>query len=162
MLKDDARIKGIVNLVLRDQHGRVKQHKTIRNAVTDYGIAHIIGRMMDTGQDRRGLDISKKHIIPRMMSHMAIGVGDPSKTTANTSTVVTATQTNRFLQGEVGDRVQVMKDTSRTQDYPVFGFVVPATFTDAGANTVSAIATSGDTFFKSQLFLLLVKLYELG
>ena len=51
MLKDDARIKGIVNLVLRDQHGRVKQHKTIRNAVTDYGIAHIIGRMIDTGQD---------------------------------------------------------------------------------------------------------------
>ena len=148
MLKDDARIKGIVNLVLRDQHGRVKQHKTIRNAVTDYGIAHIIGRMIDTGQDRRGLDISKKHIIPRMMSHMAIGVGDPAQTTANTSTVVTATQTNRFLQGEVGDRVQVMKDTSRTADYPVFGFTVPATFTDSGGATVNAIASAGDTFFK--------------
>jgi hypothetical protein len=148
MLKDDARIKGIVNLVLRDQHGRVKQHKTIRNAVTDYGIAHIIGRMIDTGQDRRGLDINKKHIIPRMMSHMAIGVGDPAQTTANTSTVVTATQTNRFLQGEVGDRVQVMKDTSRTDDYPVFGFTVPATFTDSGGATVNAIASAGDTFFK--------------
>lgn len=146
MLKDDARIKGIVNLVLRDQHGRVKQHKTIRNAVTDYGIAHIIGRMMDTGQDRRGLDISKKHIIPRMMSHMAIGVGDPAQTTANTSTVVAATQTNRFLQGEVGDRVQVMKDTSRAQDYPVFGFIVQD-FTDAGGNPVTACST-GDTFIK--------------
>lgn len=147
MLKDDARIKGIVNLVLRDQHGRVKQHKTIRNAVTDYGIAHIIGRMMDTGQDRRGTDINKQHIIPRMMSHMGIGVGDPAQTTANTSTVITATTTNRFLQGEVGNRVQVMKDTSRTVDYPKFGFTVPATFTDAGATTVTACA-SGDTFIK--------------
>lgn len=146
MLKDDARIKGIVNLVLRDQHGRVKQHKTIRNAVTDYGIAHIIGRMIDTGQDRRGLDISKTHIIPRMMSHMGIGVGDPAQTTANTSTVVSATQTNRFLQGEVGDRVQVMKDTSRTQDYPAFGFIVQD-FTDAGGTQVDACAP-GDTFIK--------------
>ena len=83
-----------------------------------------------------------------MMSHMAIGVGDPAQTTANTSTVVTATQTNRFLQGEVGDRVQVMKDTSRTADYPVFGFTVPATFTDSGGATVNAIASAGDTFFK--------------
>lgn len=147
MLKDDARIKGIVNLVLRDQHGRVKQHKTIRNAVTDYGIAHIIGRMMDTGQDRRGTDINKQHIIPRMMSHMGIGVGDPAQTTANTSTVISATTTNRFLQGEVGTRVQVMKDTSRTADYPKFGFSVPATFTDAGSTTVTTCAT-GDTFIK--------------
>ena len=145
MLKDDARIKGIVNLVLRDQHGRVKQHKTIRNAVTDYGIAHIIGRMMDTGQDRRGTDINKQHIIPRMMSHMGIGVGDPAQTTANTSTVVAATTTNRFLQGEVGNRVQVMKDTSRTEDYPKFGFTVPQTFTDAGGTNVFC-GVLGDTF----------------
>ena len=147
MLKDDARIKGIVNLVLRDQHGRVKQHKTIRNAVTDYGIAHIIGRMMDTGQDRRGLDISKKHIIPRMMSHMGIGVGDPAQTTANTSTVVAATQTNRFLQGEVGDRVQVMKDTSRTSDYPSFQITFPQTVTQSDGVTVVNSGVSGDTFF---------------
>lgn len=147
MLKDDARIKGIVNLVLRDQHGRVKQHKTIRNAVTDYGIAHIIGRMMDTGQDRRGTDINKQHIIPRMMSHMGIGVGDPAQTTANTSTVVAAATTNRFLQGEVGNRVQVMKDTSRTVDYPKFGFTVQDSFTDAGGTPVTG-GVLGDTFIK--------------
>ena len=148
MLKDDARIKGIVNLVLRDQHGRVKQHKTIRNAVTDYGIAHIIGRMIDTGQDRRGLDISKTHIIPRMMSHMAIGVGDPAQTTANTSTVIAATGTNRFLQGEVGARVQVMKDTSRTADYPSFQISLPTTFFQNDGVTSVTTATAGDTFFK--------------
>ena len=68
MLKDDARIKGIVNLVLRDEHGRVKQHKTIRNKVTDYGLAHIVGRMIDPQQDIRGT-----HVIPAMMSHMSIG-----------------------------------------------------------------------------------------
>ena len=148
MLKDDARIKGIVNLVLRDQHGRVKQHKTIRNAVTDYGIAHIIGRMMDTGQDRRGTDINKQHIIPRMMSHMGIGVGDPAMTTANTSTVISATTTNRFLQGEVGSRVQVMKDTSRTADYPSFQITLSQTITQSDGVTVVNSGTSGDTFFK--------------
>lgn len=154
MLKDDARIKGIVNLVLRDQHGRVKQHKTIRNAVTDYGIAHIIGRLMDTGQDRRGLG-DKSHIIPRMMSHMGIGVGDPAEAgAANTSTVVGATQTNRFLQGELTDpsysRVQVMKDTSLTSDYPSFQIALSASFFENDGVTPVTTGTAGDNFFKMQ------------
>jgi len=104
MLKDNASIKGIVNLVLRDQHGRVKQHKTIRNAVTEDGIAHIIGRMIDTNQDRNGKDGAKQHILPRMMSHMAIGTGN-NAATAGASSVVTANTTNRFLQTEIGNRV---------------------------------------------------------
>ena len=54
MYQDDCRLKGVVNLVLRDKDGKVKQHKTIRNKVTRAGIAHIIGRMIDDGQDRAG------------------------------------------------------------------------------------------------------------
>ncbi len=100
MLKDNASIKGIVNLVLRDQHGRVKQHKTIRNAVTEDGIAHIIGRMIDTNQDRNGSDSVKRHVIPRMMSHMGIGTGNNAQA-ANTSDVVAASTFNRFLQTEI-------------------------------------------------------------
>lgn len=125
MLKDNASIKGIVNLVLRDQHGRVKQHKTIRNAVTEDGIAHIIGRMIDTNQDRNGKDGAKQHILPRMMSHMGIGTGN-NASTAGSSSVVTASTTNRFLQTEIGSRVQVMKDTSRTSDYAAYDLVFPA------------------------------------
>ena len=54
MYQDDCRLKGVVNLVLRDKNGKVKQHKTVRNKVTRYGIAHIIGRMVDDSQDKDG------------------------------------------------------------------------------------------------------------
>ena len=57
MYKDDCRLKGVVNLVLRDKDGKVKQHKTIRNKVTDYGIAHMIGRMIDDNQDKNACRI---------------------------------------------------------------------------------------------------------
>ena len=70
MYQDDCRLKGVVNLVLRDKDGKVKQHKTIRNKVTRAGIAHIIGRMIDDGQE-----IGGGHKMPRMMSHMAVGIG---------------------------------------------------------------------------------------
>ena len=104
MYVDDCRIKGVVNLVLRDEQGRVKQHKTIRNAVTEYGLSHIIGRMMDPAQD-----LDAAHIIPRMMSHMAIGTG---ATAANT--------VDRVLEEEEGSRVQLLKDLSLQSEYPTF------------------------------------------
>ena len=104
MYVDDCRIKGIVNLVLRDEQGRVKQHKTVRNAVTQYGLAHIIGRMIDPQED-----IDAAHVMPRMMSHMAIGTG----TTA-------ASTYDRILEDEAGTRVQLMKDLSLQSEYDAF------------------------------------------
>ena len=136
MLKDNASIRGIVNLVLRDQYGRVKQHKTIRNAVTEDGIAHIIGRMIDTNQDRKGSS-DGAHELPRMMSHMAIGTGVASPANAAASSVISANTTNRFLQTEVGTRVQLMKDTSLASDYPSFTIALPGG---------SLTATGGATF----------------
>ena len=125
MLKDDARIKGIVNLVLRDEHGRVKQHKTIRNKVTDYGLAHIVGRMIDPQQDIRGT-----HVIPAMMSHMSIGTGtSPARTH------------DRMLQTEptTVTRVQVMRDTSLDREHGDFS----VTFTHPSSNATSGANTSG-------------------
>jgi hypothetical protein len=136
MLKDNASIRGIVNLVLRDQYGRVKQHKTIRNAVTEDGIAHIIGRMIDTNQDRKGSGTGA-HEMPRMMSHMAIGTGVASPANAGASSVISANTTNRFLQTEVGTRVQLMKDTSLASDYTTFDIAL------AGGNLT---ATGGGAF----------------
>ena len=136
MYIDDCRLKGVVNLVLRDKNGKVKQHKTIRNKVTKDGIAHIIGRMIDDGQDRAG-----KHKMPRMMSHMAIGIGAAARSNKdrynhtdfdNLPKVLGisdsgGTQANlkvarkqaaipkaydRMLQDERGFRVQLMKDTT--------------------------------------------------
>jgi len=141
MYIDDCRLKGVVNLVLRDKDGKVKQHKTIRNKVTKDGIAHIIGRMIDDGQDRAG-----KHKMPRMMSHMAIGIGAAARSDKDRYTHTDfdnlpkvlgisdsgGTQANlkvarkqaaipkaydRMLQDERGFRVQLMKDTTLASDY---------------------------------------------
>lgn len=141
MYQDDCRLKGVVNLVLRDKDGKVKQHKTIRNKVTRAGIAHIIGRMIDDGQDKYG-----EHKMPRMMSHMAIGIGASARNAPNsyTATDFDALPTNAYgqsdtgssatlsasrkkaaspaifdkmLQDERGFRVQLMKDTTLATDY---------------------------------------------
>jgi hypothetical protein len=145
MLKDNASIRGIVNLVLRDQYGRVKQHKTIRNAVTEDGIAHIIGRMIDTNQDRKGSGTGA-HEMPRMMSHMAIGTGVPSPASAAQSFVESANTTNRFLQTEVGTRVQLMKDTSLAADYVQYSITLAGgSLTATGGATFNNIVV-GETF----------------
>lgn len=115
MQKDSAQIKGIVNLVLRDSAGRVKQHKTIRNMVTDYGLAHIVGRMIDPRQD-----ITGNHQIPRMMSHMAIGTGDYANATATATAAY-----HRTLENEEGVRVQVKRDTSFNSEYQPFTVEFP-------------------------------------
>jgi len=115
MQKDSAQIKGIVNLVLRDSAGRVKQHKTIRNMVTDYGLAHIVGRMIDPRQD-----ITGNHQIPRMMSHMAIGTGDYANATATATSAY-----HRTLENEEGVRVQVKRDTSFNSEYQPFTVEFP-------------------------------------
>lgn len=135
MYQDDCRLKGVVNLVLRDKDGKVKQHKTIRNKVTRQGVAHIIGRMIDDSQDKHG-----NHQMPRMMSHMAIGIGAAARsgfneykapdynalafTTGAAGTAVTSRKKaadssvhDRMLQDERGQRVQLMKDTTKAGDY---------------------------------------------
>jgi len=172
MYKDDCRLKGVVNLVLRDKDGKVKQHKTIRNKVTRAGIAHIIGRMIDDGQDRAGL-----HKMPRMMSHMAVGIGaaarsdqntytaedldnlpnnipggtDPGGTTASSrKKAASAESYDRMLQDERGYRVQLMKDTSLASDYVTLEDVTLAQATDSSSNAIAMHATTSGN---SQLFL---------
>ena len=141
MLKNDCRIKGVVNLVLRDERGRVKQHKTVRNKVTDYGIAHIIGRMMDSNQTIHGTGTGT-HTIPRMISHMAIGVG-------NSGTADAAKTVNRVLQEEKGTRVQVMKDTSQTSDYAGVDFTVAFTSGTDSAGGSFTMAANGSAVLKT-------------
>ena len=166
MYKDDCRLKGVVNLVLRDKDGKVKQHKTIRNKVTRAGIAHIIGRMIDDGQDRAG-----KHKMPRMMSHMAVGIGaaarsnpneytsqdfdalstsipgaaNPGGTTATSrKKAASAESYDRMLQDERGFRVQLMKDTTLANDYSTLEDVVLAQATSSStSNAIGIHATSG-------------------
>ena len=71
MHKDGLMARGTVNLVLRDELGKVKQHKTVRNKITDQGLAHIVGRMIDSGEDRVAYTG-----FPDMMRYMGLGTGD--------------------------------------------------------------------------------------
>ena len=169
MYIDDCRLKGVVNLVLRDKDGKVKQHKTIRNKVTRAGIAHIIGRMIDDGQDRSGL-----HQMPRMMSHMAVGIGAsardaenqyhakdydslstslpgqrfPSGTTLSSrKRAASAESYDRMLQDERGYRVQLMKDTTLATDYST---LQNAQFDQEGSTAIHSLNSSS----KSQLVFL--------
>ena len=120
MYIDDCRLKGVVNLVLRDENGKVKQHKTIRNKVTRDGIAHIIGRMIDDGQDRAGL-----HKMPRMMSHMAVGIGAAARSGRDKYTSTdfdSLLQTNAQLGvsdsgGTVSDLVTARKQAAIPKSY---------------------------------------------
>ena len=73
MHKDGLMARGTVNLVLRDELGKVKQHKTVRNKITDQGLAHIVGRMIDSGEDREAYTG-----FPDMMRYMGLGTGDTS------------------------------------------------------------------------------------
>ena len=73
MHKDGLMARGTVNLVLRDEQGKVKQHKTVRNKITDQGLAHIVGRMIDSGEDREAYTG-----FPAMMRYMGLGTGDTS------------------------------------------------------------------------------------
>lgn len=74
MMIENAAIKGTVNMVLRGPDGRVKAHKTIRNKVMNAGIAHIVGRMINPGQDGSG-DPAGQNDFPHMMRYMGIGTG---------------------------------------------------------------------------------------
>lgn len=86
MMIENAAIKGTVNMVLRGPDGRVKAHKTIRNKVMNAGIAHIVGRMINPGQDGSG-DPAGQNDFPHMMRYMGIGTGTaPNLGAANTIT----------------------------------------------------------------------------
>lgn len=174
MYIDDCRLKGVVNLVLRDENGKVKQHKTVRNKVTRDGIAHIIGRMIDDGQDRAG-----QHKMPRMMSHMAVGIGAAAREARDTYTAVdfdnlpqnsaalgisdlSGTTTDlvtarkqaaipksydKRLQDERGFRVQLMKDTTLASDYAPLQDLL---LSQSGSIAMHSLNSAGNSELKFQ------------
>jgi hypothetical protein len=94
MHKDGLMARGTVNLVLRNEQGKVKQHKTVRNKITEQGLAHIVGRMIDSGEDRVGYTG-----FPTMMKFMGLGTGSTSTIDGITSAAAPA-GTNEILERE--------------------------------------------------------------
>ena len=86
MHKDGLMARGTVNLVLRDEQGKVKQHKTIRNKITNQGLAHIVGRMIDNGEHF----LNSYNDFPNMMRYMGLGTGDTDTIVDGTGTFISA------------------------------------------------------------------------
>ena len=63
--------KGVLNIVLRDETGAVKEDVTVENLVVDTGLAYIASRMKDTTETA--------------MSHMAVGSGTTNPAAGDTA-----------------------------------------------------------------------------
>ncbi len=70
MLQDNIKAKGVLTLVLTDEHGNVKEQNE-HNLVVSAGLAYIASRMKDTTAS--------------VMSHMAVGAGTTAAAAADTA-----------------------------------------------------------------------------
>ena len=96
MLIDSVKARGLVELVLTDENGNIKE-QVVTNLAVDPGLSYIVSRMKDTSQTA--------------MSHMAVGSNTTAAADANTAlgaelgrvaldstTIVTTVVTNDSIQ----------------------------------------------------------------
>jgi len=69
--KDLSKVTGMVNVVIRDDSGKIKQEFTVPNLVVDTGLGFIASRMKDTTD--------------AAMSHMAVGTNTTAANSADTA-----------------------------------------------------------------------------
>lgn len=69
--KDSSKVTGMVNVVVRDDAGKIKQEFTVPNLVVDTGLAFIASRMKDASD--------------AAMSHMAVGTDNTVAASGNTA-----------------------------------------------------------------------------
>ena len=69
--KDSSKVTGIVNVVVRDDAGKIKQEFTVPNLVVDTGLDFTASRMKDTSATA--------------MSHMGVGTGSTAASSADTA-----------------------------------------------------------------------------
>lgn len=120
MITENLRLKGRLNIVLRDEQGNIKDQREVDNLVVTSGLTFIASRMAGTAK--------------AVMSHMALGTGTTAAAAGQTDLVALA-----------GSRVNLGSTTPSTSS-----IVYVATFgagVSTGAITEAGIfnaATSGD------------------
>ncbi len=70
---ESLKIKGQLDIVLRDKDGNVKEERTVENLVVNAGLAYIASRMVGTAA--------------AVMTHMALGSGSTAASAAQTDLV---------------------------------------------------------------------------
>jgi hypothetical protein len=73
MINENLKLRGDVNIVLRDKDGNVKDEREIKNLVVNAGLAYIASRMVGTAK--------------AVMSHMGLGAGTTAAGAAQTDLV---------------------------------------------------------------------------
>lgn len=69
--KDTSKVTGMVNVVVRDEDGAIKQEFTVPNLVVDTGLDYIASRMASAGDT--------------VMSHMAVGTDNTAADAGDTA-----------------------------------------------------------------------------
>ena len=70
MLKDSLKLKGELNITVKDKNGNVKESRNEKNLIVSAGLAFICARMVDANDSA--------------MSHMAVGSGTNSPVAGDT------------------------------------------------------------------------------
>ncbi len=75
-LQEQLKATGSLDIVVRDEHGHIKEERHVPNLVVTLGKAWIAGRLKDTAGG---------HTQPTQMTHMAIGSGTANPADADTA-----------------------------------------------------------------------------
>ena len=73
MINEKLKLSGELSIVLRDEHGNVKDTREVKNLVVNAGLAYIISRMVGTAKN--------------VMSHMALGAGSTATAPGQTDLI---------------------------------------------------------------------------
>lgn len=71
MLKENPKVSGHLEIVLRDKNGKVKDERKLKNLVVTTGVNYIADRMADAAESA--------------MSHMAVGTGSTAAAAGDTT-----------------------------------------------------------------------------
>lgn len=71
MLKETPKASGELHIVLRDENGKIKDERTVKNLVVTTGVNYIADRMADAAESA--------------MSHMAVGSGSTAAAAGDTA-----------------------------------------------------------------------------
>ena len=71
MLKENPKVSGHLEIVLRDKDGKVKETRSVKNLIVTTGVNYIADRMADAAESA--------------MSHMAVGTGSTAAAAGDTT-----------------------------------------------------------------------------
>lgn len=71
MLKEAPKVSGHLEIVLRDENGKIKEQKKVKNLIVTTGVNYIADRMADAAEGA--------------MSHMAVGTGSTAAAAGDTT-----------------------------------------------------------------------------